>query len=145
MISLLGLAGIIISSYAVYVEKNAHLKKKFLCDINENMSCSRILTSDYSKMVEMIFKLKPKHPLNLPNTYYGILFYIIVTLYPHFQMIPFREYLFFTGSLLSMLASITLICILIFKLKELCIVCLATHLINMCIFYLALKENSLIS
>jgi len=147
LITLLGISGILASIYAIYVEwsakGNAKGKKYVaLCDINDNMSCSRVLTSDYARLAKMFLGLEDGSPFNWPNTYYGLLFYVAVTLYPMypFTLIPFREYLFLGASVGSILASCVLAWILYFRLKDLCLVCATTYVINIGILYFAFYE-----
>ena len=146
LISILGLIGLAVTLYAINVEKNAVAAKRALCDINEHISCTLVLTSKYAKMMGLIFKLPYKHPLNLPNTYYGLIFYIIIILYPvyPFTLIPFREVLFLVASSFSLLSCCGLAYILYVYLKDFCIVCVATYIVNIFIFYQALKENAIV-
>ena len=152
IISLFGIAGILASLYAIYVEKMANDyshgprigKKKYvaLCDIGEGMSCSRVLTSDYAKLTSFVFRLSKDHPLNLPNTYFGLMFYIAIVLYPMypFTIIPYREWLLFGASLGSIAASCALAWILYFKLHDFCFVCATTYVINAGILWQAYGE-----
>lgn len=144
-ISVLGLIGVAISLYAIYVESSARKSgKKFvaLCDMNESASCSLVLTSAYSRLGEVYLGLPKDSIFNLPNTYYGLLFYIAVTVYPifPFTLIPFREVLFFGASLLSIGICCLLAWILYFKLKNFCGVCVASYIVNMFILYQAYHE-----
>ena len=141
-ITILGLLGIIASLYAVYVEhraKNTKGGKKYiaLCDVNNSMSCSRVLTSEYAKLGRLFFGLKEGSVFNVPNTYYGLLFYIGIALYAQFPftLIPLRAYLLFAASLGSIVASCTLAYILIFILHDVCLVCVTTYIINLAILY----------
>jgi vitamin-K-epoxide reductase (warfarin-sensitive) len=145
MIALLGVLGVLATLYAISVEKNNDAKQKALCDINEHMSCSRVLKSPYARMVGMIFGLNKNHPLNVPNTYYGLLFYVAIILYSFypFTLIPFREVMLLFAASGSILASFGLACILYFKLKDFCVVCVTTYVINGLIFWCALYENKL--
>lgn len=144
-ISVLGIVGVAISLYAIYVEHSSRkLGKKFVavCDMNESASCSLVLTSAYSRLGEVYLGLSKDSMFNLPNTYYGLLFYIAVTVYPvyPFTLIPFREVLFFGASLLSIGICCLLAWILYFKLKNFCGVCVASYIVNMFILYQAYHE-----
>jgi len=144
IISLLGLLGVGISAYAIYVEKNARKTKKrtALCDVNDGMSCSLVLTSDYAKLGEVYLGLSKDNPFNVPNTYYGFLFYVAVTIYPlwPFTLIPFREALLFGASILSIGICVLLAWILYFKLRNFCTVCVASWIVNSLILYQAYKQ-----
>lgn len=47
-LTLAGVIGILVSTYALYVELTveAHPEYKALCDISEHVKCSRVLTSE---------------------------------------------------------------------------------------------------
>merc|ERR1712062_617739 len=80
---LLYVSGIGLSSYAYYVEvaKEADEKYVALCDINEDISCSRVFSSKYGKGFGLVGPfLGQDHVLNQPNALYGIGFYSILTL-----------------------------------------------------------------
>lgn len=136
MLIYLGLFGIIVTSYAIYIErqKKGH---RAMCDVSENISCTRVLKSPYARMMGLIFNLKNDHVLNLPNTYFGILFYFAIIIY-NFIYIPYQELLLVTASFLSLCASFGLAYILYYKLQDFCIVCVTTYFINVAIFYYAM-------
>lgn len=143
MISLLGLAGSLVTLYAVYVEKYAKTKNfKAICDMGENASCSLVLTSPYAKLAKMYFKLSPDSPFNQPNTFYGLLFYLAVFLYPIFPFthIPCREVMLLIASIMAVMMSVFLGYILYYKLKNFCGVCAVTYVINMAIMMIAISE-----
>ena len=149
IIGLCGICGIVVTLYAIYVERMAKSKSgggqskyKAICDVNDSMSCTLVLTSKYSKMMGTIFNLDKDSWFNLPNTYYGLLFYVCVTLYPlyPFILIPFREVLLLGASLMSIVSSVMLAYILYFKLKNLCMVCIVTYVINITILLSAINE-----
>ena len=136
------LIGIIITIYAFYVEYKAKKNIKVMCDINDKISCSKALTSDYSRLIPMLFKLDKTHPLNLPNTIFGFIFYTAVLLYNTFPFdyIPFRSYLLLIASSLSIIVSLILGYILIFKLRTFCGICVATYIVNTLIWGYARNE-----
>jgi len=141
---ILGLCGILASLYAINVEKNATGKKKYVafCDVNDSMSCSRVLTSEYANLSRIFFGFDKNSWFNRSNTYYGVLFYLAVMLYPFwpFTLVPFREYLLLGASIGSIAASCTLAYILTFKLHNFCLVCVVTYVINGLILYNAWGE-----
>ena len=93
-------------------------------------------------MLGLIFNLPENHPLNVPNTYLGILFYFAVVLYPAkaFRWVPARKYLLLVASLMSLASSAYLIYILSFVLHDFCVVCVSTHIANTLIFFATLVE-----
>ena len=128
---LLGICGILVTLYAIYVER---LTLGAMCDINDRASCSRVLKSPYGRIMKMYFNLPDDHPLNVSNTYYGILYYSVIILY-NFVVVPYQETLLFVASILSMLVSLKLALILYFNLKDFCVVYVITYVINFFIFY----------
>jgi len=137
-----GLLGLLASVYAIYAERQSLNHKKALCDFNEHMSCGVVLTSKYARMTKLAFGLRANNPLNLPNTYYGAMFYAAIfaySFYP-FTLIPYREAMLLVAASASVLASIGLFYILVTKLKNFCAVCVACWIVNFCILYLAVVE-----
>ena len=143
-ISIVGIIGLMICFYAIYVEKKTKLDKNYspFCNISNNMKCSVVLESKYSRMMKLIFDLKKDNIFNLPNTYYGVLFYIAIIIYPlyPFNLIPFREALLFAISVFSILLCFLLAFILYFKLRNCCIICIAIYIVNIVIYYIACNE-----
>uniref|UniRef100_A0A6B2LP68 vitamin-K-epoxide reductase (warfarin-sensitive) n=1 Tax=Arcella intermedia TaxID=1963864 RepID=A0A6B2LP68_9EUKA len=131
--------GILVSLYGIYVEVNASNDSSFSswCDLSSYISCSKVLTSEYSRIIAKIFRLPEEHPLNVPNTYIGILFYLAVLVYPiyPFTLVPYRKNLFFIASSISLMFCIYLAYILYFVLEDLCLVCVSTYVVNANIFY----------
>ncbi|XP_078376977.1 vitamin K epoxide reductase complex subunit 1-like [Oculina patagonica] len=130
--------GILVSAYALYVETRKHKDSKYkaACDLGENMSCSRVLTSSYSKgfgVVEVL--LGKEHFLNMPNCILGIVFYSsqLVLGILSFSWIPA---ILFMTSVVSCVGSAYLAFILFFVLKDLCLVCIATYVVNGALLYL---------
>eukprot|EP01127_Copromyxa_protea_P015156 TRINITY_DN4316_c0_g1_i2.p1 TRINITY_DN4316_c0_g1~~TRINITY_DN4316_c0_g1_i2.p1 ORF type:complete len:187 (-),score=19.05 TRINITY_DN4316_c0_g1_i2:23-583(-) len=141
------LVGVLVSLYSIYVELHASQEDDFVafCDITPSVSCSKVLTSPYAKMVGYVYDLPEDHSLNVPNTYLGLLFYSAVILYsiPPFTRVPHRELLFFSASCLSLVLCLVLGYILYAILEDLCLVCLTSYLVNISIFICACKEVKL--
>ena len=73
ILQLLAIIGFFVSIYAIIIERKATRNNGMnsYCDLNDRVSCSKVLTSKYSKMTGVIFRLRESHLLNIPNTYYG--------------------------------------------------------------------------
>lgn len=144
MLFYIALFGLAITLYTIYVEKMHRTNSKYIaiCDVNNRFSCTRVLKSDYAKMVGKVFNLSKESIFNVPNTYYGVIFYLAVatcTVYP-FTLIPYRELLLLGASVLSLCVSAILGYIMHYKLGFYCIVCIITYFVNAVIFYYAVTE-----
>ena len=145
---LLYFLGIGLSSYAYYVElaKEADEKYVALCDINEEISCTRVFNSKYGKGFGLVsLFLGEKHPLNQPNALYGIIFYsTLALLYMCGGSSRFLAGLQFYSFLLATGMSCYLGYILYFVLKDICVVCIATYAVNVLLLLLSYcKKRSL--
>ncbi|XP_022342990.1 vitamin K epoxide reductase complex subunit 1-like protein 1 [Crassostrea virginica] len=124
--------GTLLSVYALYVEINAENDKNYRasCDISATISCSKVFKSRWGKGFGLIgLLIGDDHPLNLPNSIFGIVFYILqiaLTLSSSSGLASMQLYL----SVLSNVASLYLGYILYFILKDLCIVCVSTYVTN---------------
>lgn len=143
-ITICGLLGLLATSYAIYVEKMTKYSKQYaaVCDISDRISCTRVLKSPYSRLTGLTFNLPKESIFNVPNTYYGILFYLAVCIYPlyPFTLIPLREILLLCAASFSVILSFILAGILYFKLKNCCVICVVTYFINMAIFFNSISE-----
>ncbi|HIG51866.1 hypothetical protein CXT76_01185 [Candidatus Parvarchaeota archaeon] len=112
--------GIILSIYSFYVERKitASSNYKAVCDINDKVSCSKAFTSKYGKLG------------GLPNSVYGVLFYLII----FFLVYVGNFELLFYLSLLGFLGSLVLAYLLYFKLEDFCLVCSSIYLVNFLLF-----------
>lgn len=122
------LIGFIFSIYALFVEFKYSKNKEYkaVCDLTENMSCTKAFSSKYGRIGI------------LSNSLYGIFFYITISILTYFSYLNYIFYL----SILSFLGSLYLAYISYFKLKNFCLVCTAIYLVNtllMIFSYLAVK------
>ncbi|MDD9953106.1 MAG: hypothetical protein OXR66_02115 [Candidatus Woesearchaeota archaeon] len=121
MLIVLATLGILISIYALYVEKHANAKDyRAFCDVHDNISCTRSLTS------------KESRTFGWHNATYGLIFYalIIVLTYTYAQFI-------FPLALISVLYSAYLAYVQYVKQKNFCLVCTLSYLINLGILALS--------
>ena len=125
LIQWLAIIGFLLSVYFIYVKDKIKSKKKYkaLCDITENISCSKAAKSSYSQIFV------------IPNAFLGIIFYSFVFI---FSLFGFNLYIFILSVLASLL-SIYLI-FLSFKFKIACPVCISTYIINFLILYISYKN-----
>jgi vitamin-K-epoxide reductase (warfarin-sensitive) len=125
----LSIVGILICLYAIDIEKSKKPKYARICDINDSMSCTIVLTSKYSHMVQLLFNLHPTHILNYSNAQYGLLFYTIILLL-QFITIPHHNLIFFIMATSSLIASCGLAWILYNRLHNFCMICVCMYIIN---------------
>lgn len=117
---ILAFIGLLLSAYAYRV--TMHLKKipsyTPLCDISERVSCKRA------------FIAKESHLFILPNSGWGMFYYFIIILL--FENLWY-EWAFYLSTI-ALAISLYLAYVLYFKQKNFCVVCWATHLVNLLLF-----------
>ncbi|XP_063624052.1 vitamin K epoxide reductase complex subunit 1 isoform X2 [Cydia splendana] len=132
------IAGILISTYALFVEMTAEADSdyKAFCDLAEKVSCSNVLTSDFSKG----FGIAEKGSVwEIPNCIYGIVFYclmIIMTTYDQLCVVQMQ----FLTAMLSVVMCVYLAYLLLFILQDFCVICVSTYLVNIGIATLVYKK-----
>ena len=146
---LLYLTGIGLSSYAYYVHLAKESDENFvaLCDIDEHISCSKVFNSTYGKgfgLVPMITG-DDKHPLNQPNSLYGIVFY---SLFGLLYLCGSNSRILATLQFYSFVIACGMSCylgyILYFVLMDLCVLCIGTYAVNFLLLLLSYcKKRSL--
>ncbi|XP_047533133.1 vitamin K epoxide reductase complex subunit 1-like protein 1 [Vanessa atalanta] len=134
------LLGILISTYALYVEMAAEMKPgyKALCDISEHASCSKVLTSKYGKGLGIMPK---DSPFKLPNCVYGVMFYSIMIFLTTFNVTSVVK-VQIALSITSLATCVYLAYLLIFVLRDFCVVCVSTYLLNIIIAILLNKKHN---
>jgi len=108
--------GFLISAYVYYTYRKMTSDKKFrpYCDINSKVVCSASVMSPYGKTV------------GVHNGIWGMLFYLLVLLAVYLGNIL----TVFILSVVAVLISCRLACILYFKLKKVCINCFMIYVVN---------------
>ncbi|KAL7495978.1 hypothetical protein ACHAWT_008306 [Skeletonema menzelii] len=145
--SILSFLGFILSAYSVYVEhkvgQNLHDDNnpddefRALCDIDAiGASCSAVFQLPEGKMLSF-FGLVPRgSALDIPNGVLGVLFYIYVFIRCNVRdskLILLDSRVNAVICTLAMASSLFLARKL-YMIKEICVVCLTTHLINTTLF-----------
>ena len=115
-IQTLAVIGFILSAYALYLKrkKAKNPEYKSVCDISDNMSCTKVFSSSYGKS------------FGISNSIYGLVFYTTIYFLDIFSQNNFIFYL----SILSVLVSIYLAYILYIKVKSYCLICNGIYLVN---------------
>ncbi|XP_025092336.1 vitamin K epoxide reductase complex subunit 1-like protein 1 [Pomacea canaliculata] len=137
---LLSLAGLLVSVYSLHVEvqKEKNPKYRAACDFSERMSCSKVLTSKYSRGFGVVEPyLGKKHFLNVRNCNLGIVFYLVhaalALLLPAVTAAPLLLLL----SVAGVVTSLYLGYILFVVMNDVCVVCITTYVINGLLLYLS--------
>ncbi|XP_071944107.1 vitamin K epoxide reductase complex subunit 1-like protein 1 [Antedon mediterranea] len=138
------LAGVILSLYALYVENMKEINNAYtaLCDINEQVSCSKVFTSKYGRGFGIVGPiLGEDSPLNVPNSLFGILFYFLQFVLGQRHTVN-AVWSLIIMSVLSLIGCVYLAYILTFVLHDACVVCVTTYIVNILLFIVnVLKLN----
>jgi vitamin-K-epoxide reductase (warfarin-sensitive) len=115
-ILLLAVLGTKLSAYSLYVERRLRYEKEYvpLCDIRDNISCTKAFTS------------KAGHLAILPNSLYGIFFYGVVLL---LTLGGYSGIIFLLSSVVFVF-SLYLAYVSFVKMKNYCLVCCGVYLVN---------------
>lgn len=124
-IIILAFIGFCISLYAYFTESKIKEDPNYhpACDINDRISCSAPLKSEYSNI------------FYFSNALMGMVYYVLVGTLAFFDM--HRIVLMFTGA--GVLITLFLAYLLYFKIKSLCIVCTSLYIVNILLLLFALR------
>jgi vitamin-K-epoxide reductase (warfarin-sensitive) len=112
-----------------------------MCDMAEKVSCSAVITSEYSKLFSHVGLVPKDSMLDVPNANYGILFYIALLFLNIFAIrIPYAKTLILLAALASGALSVVLLYIMIVILQDICVVCMCTHVCNATILAVAVLD-----
>jgi vitamin-K-epoxide reductase (warfarin-sensitive) len=128
--------GVLVSAYALYVE-SMHGTEGYvaMCDISEHASCSKVLTSEFGKILSFSGLVPKDSPLDVPNALLGLGFYAAMLLHP---VLPALAVL--AAATFSVALSCYLAYILATVLHDFCAVCVCSYVINLVIFALAARR-----
>ena len=137
--------GLLLSVYALYVEHKAVEMPgyKAACDIEAiGVSCSKVFTSKYGRMMSYFGFVEEDSDLDQPNAVLGILFYGITFILPYLTFIPgtISKLGMFLASCISCASSAWLGYILVYVLEDICLVCVSTYIVNAIILVLAFSD-----
>ncbi len=127
IILILSFIGFLLSAYAYFVELNITKNKKYkpLCDIKNNISCSKAFSSKYGKLI------------GISNSLIGIFFYLFLMILYFINL----KIIIFYLSIFSFIGTIFLAYILFLKLKNFCLVCILIYIINALILIFSIIET----
>lgn len=129
--------GILLCLYAFHVEFQLGRKPTFVaaCDINDRMSCTKVLSSRYAKGFGLV---NENSIFNISNAIYGLLFYSFILIAAVFSGIwHWISFIILLEALIAVAGSIYLAYILFFVLTDICVVCISTYLVNALLFVLS--------
>jgi vitamin-K-epoxide reductase (warfarin-sensitive) len=128
-VTILCLVGISLSLYAFYVEtrKISDPSYRAACDINEGMSCSRVLTSRWGRGFGLF---SPDSLLNIPDSLIGLVYYCLSLILNRSYTSQTIARLRIIFSILTNLGTIYLGYILYFVLHDICFVCCGMYIVN---------------
>eukprot|EP01059_Diplonema_ambulator_P023462 TRINITY_DN38980_c0_g1_i1.p1 TRINITY_DN38980_c0_g1~~TRINITY_DN38980_c0_g1_i1.p1 ORF type:complete len:182 (+),score=39.84 TRINITY_DN38980_c0_g1_i1:56-547(+) len=145
VIVVLGLAGMLVSAYALDVEwklKHGGPFYKPACDSSWG-SCSAVFSSEYAHILSLWGIVPKGSPLDLSLAVCGLLNYAVYCMYPTrlFGLLPKPHVLLLFISLAGVGFSCYLLYVLKFILKDFCIVCATFHAVNFSmLFFGAIPE-----
>mmetsp|Transcript_1305 Transcript_1305/g.2113 ORF Transcript_1305/g.2113 Transcript_1305/m.2113 type:complete len:160 (-) Transcript_1305:13-492(-) len=129
--------GIILSSYALYVEYKASMDISYTasCDISPAITCSKVFLSEYGKIWSSLGLIPKGHVLDVPNSVYGIIYFILYAiLYTARTRSSRFSDLMLVLSTFSMILSSYLSYILAVVLEDICVVCYSIYVCNFIVF-----------
>lgn len=144
----LAIVGLVMSVYSIYVEhKNDHEPDDgdefvALCDIEAiGASCSAVFALPEGKMLSFFGIVPHGHFLDLPNGFLGMLFYLYTFIR---NIVGGKPFLFSSYVSLCItscaFASSLFLGHKLYIIKELCVVCITTHVINTTLIFRAFRE-----
>lgn len=138
-VTFLAAVGLVLSCYAVYVEHKHSIETesdtpfKALCDIDQiGASCSAVFAMPQGKLLSYFNIVPHDHILDVPNAVLGILYYTLILINETIIHLPSSLIKFASSSAMS---SSIYLAIVLTSLKELCILCWTTHVINTLLLY----------
>jgi vitamin-K-epoxide reductase (warfarin-sensitive) len=125
--------GFILSIYTIYIELNLSSDQNFVasCDINQQISCSKVITSKYGHILSALGLVPLNSILDRPNCEYGVLFYLSVLFFYSFSLnSPLMRFFLLLTAVFGMVLSCILAYIMVYILQQICIICYATYVVN---------------
>lgn len=121
-------------------KKTSDANYRAMCDLSSSISCSKVFTSRWGRGFGLLGTIFGNDSaVNQSNSVYGILFYI-------FQLLlgltasAMAALILMTTSIASVMGSLYLGYILYFVLKDFCVICITTYLLNFILFVLNYKR-----
>ncbi|XP_003699979.1 vitamin-K epoxide reductase [Megachile rotundata] len=130
--------GFSVSYYAYIVETKVENDDSYeaMCDISEHVSCTKAFASEYGKGFGIIPETSIFH---IANSLYGLIFYALVAILSLSNKYIASAFVLMLA-IASNIATIYLAYIL-YKLNNICVVCVSTYIINVILLILAVKKH----
>jgi len=137
--------GIMLSSFAVYVEQQKALDPNYeaLCDIGVKVSCSKVFSSAQGKILSYWGLVPKDSALDMPNAIFGAGFYFAIL----FMELVFKRSsvfgttLMFFASLFGGIFSAYLAYVLMYELEDLCLICTGTYVCTATILFVTWRRH----
>ncbi|KAB0793543.1 hypothetical protein PPYR_13163 [Photinus pyralis] len=133
VLTFVSLCGLGLSFYSYMVELSVEQDENYVasCDFSEHMSCTKAFKSEYGKGFGILGRVVGEDSVfNVPNSLYGILFYSFMATVA-FSDSTLTTTIALGATILSNCSSVYFASILIFVLKDLCLVCVTIYVINL--------------
>ena len=126
-----------------YLDYKLHDDSEYvaMCDMAEKVSCSAVISSEYSKLFSLIGLIPKESIFDVPNANYGLVFYSgLLVIYIYSSFIPYAKTLVLLAASASAVLSLVLLYIMVVILQDVCVVCMCTHLCNAAILSVAVMD-----
>ncbi|XP_005987585.1 vitamin K epoxide reductase complex subunit 1-like protein 1 [Latimeria chalumnae] len=134
--------GILLSLYAYHVEREKMRDAGYqaMCDLSERISCSKVFTSRWGRGFGLLGSIFGKDSaMNQPNSVFGFIFYVLQMMLG-MTVSAVAALILMTSSIVSVVGALYLSYILYFVLKDFCIICITTYLLNFILFIINYKR-----
>ncbi|ELT87583.1 hypothetical protein CAPTEDRAFT_131213 [Capitella teleta] len=137
-------AGLSVYAYHVETTKEKDNSYRAACDINEQMSCSKVFTSRYGRGFGILeHVVGKKSPLNQPNSVFGLVFYALQTILG-LQRTSSAAFMQVILAVMANMGSVYLAYILYFVLNDVCVVCVSTYVVNFLLLLTCINKYSIL-
>jgi len=151
----LAIIGLLLSAYSIYVKKELeHATNdpdgedfQALCDIEAiGASCSTVFSLPEGKMLSYFGLVPQGHILDVPNGFLGMLFYSYTLIRHYTGKLSLGRQLLFTTAVNILTSSLAIassafLARKLYIIREICVVCIATHFINTTLWIRGMREG----
>ena len=146
LVRLFALLGVCVAGYALYIEythqMNPGVELQFFCDkLFSWASCSKAITGPYGKVLSLWGIVAHGSTFDIPNSLIGATYYVLALVLP-WQSSGALAAFFLVAGVGSLAFSCYLAYVLKFVLREFCIICVSSYVINMLIFVFAARARN---